>query len=212
MPSVVLVHGTGEVPASWNGVISELGAGWETTALRRPEDMERARLPERYVLVGHSYGGWEALRHTARHRLRVQRLVIIEPPAFSLLEGWDDEALAFVKGIASPFTLGAMIDFWHGAGTWDRLPQMRRFSLMAEEGRVRRQIARASKLPASLDTLRELKVPTLVLAGDRTHPIAIRVCERIVELLPEAELRMLEGVGHSSPRTHPALVAEAIAG
>ncbi len=212
MRSVVLVHGTGEVPASWNGVISALGRGWETTALRRPEDMARARLPDRYVLVGHSYGGWEALRHAAKQRVRVERLVIIEPPAFALLEGWDDEALAFVRGIASPFTLGAMVDFWHGAGAWDRLPANRQFQLMAEETRIRRQIARASKLPASLETLRELTVPTVVVAGDRTHPIAIRVCERIVELLPEAELRILEGVGHSSPRTHPELVADAIRG
>jgi pimeloyl-ACP methyl ester carboxylesterase len=212
MRTVVLVHGTAEVPASWSAAISKLGPGWETIALRRPEDMERARLPDRYVLAGHSYGGWEALRHTARHRLRVERLVVIEPPAFALLRGWDDEAYEFVRAIASPFTLRAMVDFWHGAGTWDRLPDMRQLTMMAEETRIRRQIARASKLPAPLDVLKALRVPTCVVAGDQTHPVAIRVCERLAELLPEVELRMLEGVGHSSPRTHPELVADAIRG
>jgi pimeloyl-ACP methyl ester carboxylesterase len=207
----VLVHGTGEVPSCWNAVVAALGGDWSCSALKRPEDLDRARVPERFVLVGHSYGGWEALRYAARRRSRVERLVIIEPPAFAVLQGWDDATLDAVMAVATPpISVRMMIDFWHGEGTWESLPDMRQLMLLAEEPRARRQVARASKLPAPLEALAALDVPTLVIAGTETNPAAIRVCERIAELLPQARLELLEGAGHASQRTHPQRISELI--
>ena len=48
------------------------------------------------------------------------------------------------------------------------------------------------------DRLRDLRVPTLLLAGDRDHLLpSLRAARELAALLPHASLRALKGQGHS---------------
>jgi len=125
MPTAVLLHGTGDSPAAWGRVREALGEDWDVLC-PAPEEMRRTLLPPgRMTLVGHSYGGWEALRWAAAKPDRVDHLVLVEPVLFGLLEGHDDATLARVQQASSPFSLRSLIDFWGGAGAWDALPMDR---------------------------------------------------------------------------------------
>lgn len=210
MPTAILLHGSGDSPAVWDNVVQALGDGW--TILRpRPEEVARARAVEPFVLVGHSYGGWEALRYAAAAPRGLAALVLVEPIAFGLLEGWDDDTLAAVRAASEPFSLRALVEFWHGPDAWTDMPAMARYRLMTEEPRLRRQAARALHLPASTELIGALGVSTTVAWGTETRDEEKRVCERLLELIPSAAGHRLEGAEHGSLRSHATQLAGLIA-
>jgi pimeloyl-ACP methyl ester carboxylesterase len=140
----------------------------------------------------------------------VEHLVLIEPVLFALLEGHDDEAWAQVRMASSPFSLRNLVDFWGGVGAWDKLPMDRQFRLMAEEPRIRRQLARAARLPIEVEAMRAFPVRTTVVCGTDTVAPSITLCRLLAEVFPEATLRMVDGAGHASIHTHPEELAALI--
>jgi pimeloyl-ACP methyl ester carboxylesterase len=62
-------------------------------------------------------------------------------------------------------------------------------------------------LTASLSTL---GAPTLLLCGDKDSISPVSVGERLLELLPNASLRIIKGGDHDFPETHSAEVAQLV--
>jgi pimeloyl-ACP methyl ester carboxylesterase len=60
------------------------------------------------------------------------------------------------------------------------------------------------------DALRELEVNTLVIHGDVDPLVTVSGGERTAEVIPGAELMILEGMGHDLPAFYRAVVVEAI--
>lgn len=60
------------------------------------------------------------------------------------------------------------------------------------------------------DALRELDVNTLVIHGDVDPLVTVSGGERTAEVIPGAELMILEGMGHDLPAFYRAVVVEAI--
>jgi pimeloyl-ACP methyl ester carboxylesterase len=60
------------------------------------------------------------------------------------------------------------------------------------------------------DGLRELDVNTLVIHGDADPLVTVSGGERTAEVIPGAELMILEGMGHDVPAFYRAVVVEAI--
>jgi len=60
------------------------------------------------------------------------------------------------------------------------------------------------------DALRQLDVPTLVIHGDADPLVAPSGGERTAEVVPGAELLMIEGMGHDTPRVFWPQIVEAI--
>jgi len=87
---------------------------------------------DRVHLVGHSYGGFLALQLALRRPERVQAIAVYDPVAFGILDPVEDadawNQLRLVKqtwdrdesGVDEAW-LRAFIDWWNGAGAWDRL-------------------------------------------------------------------------------------------
>ena len=67
---------------------------------------------------------------------------------------------------------------------------------------------------ASLDSLRErvarVPVPTTVVWGDRDSLMSLDTAERLVELLPEAEVHVVEGCGLALAVERPEALLELI--
>ncbi|WP_037364900.1 alpha/beta fold hydrolase [Amycolatopsis orientalis] len=66
--------------------------------------------------------------------------------------------------------------------------------------------------PDSVDLLREIDVPALVIVGDRDALTPLDAANTMVDALPNATLAVLPDVGHLTPLEDPAGVVEAIFG
>lgn len=181
-------------------------------------------------IVGHSYGGAVALATTRRREVDVARLVLIEPVAFHLLQrGGDaeqtlfaeiellartvsDAAAAGAAGAAGEHARGMahFIDYWSGAGAWDRLSEEVRRDMAPRLPKVAQDFLAIISEPATLADYAAIETPTLILCGEQTHPAPRRIAELLADTLPRARLHTIPGAGHMSPLTHTDAVNAAI--
>jgi pimeloyl-ACP methyl ester carboxylesterase len=171
-------------------------------------------------LCGHSYEGAIALRLAVTHPELVRTLSLIEPQCYLLLRETGDplfeESESRWTSICAALEQGEpergwrqFIDFYSGEGFWDRLrPEVRARFLAVSP--VERWAVLFSN-PTTIDDVRRLQVPTLVLCGEKTTSTERRMCEIIVNATPRAALGILPAAGHMSPITHPKEVAGSVA-
>ena len=178
---------------------------------------------DRFHLVGHSYGAAVGLKAALAAPGRLLSLSIFEPVFFSfLLEGdptepaaqeiislGEDTSAAVDRGEPEK-AAERFVDYWMGAGSWAGTPDKRRAGITPTMGKVKAEWRALFTEKTPLRALSTLAVDTLFLSGS-TSPLASRALSRlIVQTLPRVTTRVLEGVGHMGPITHPDLVNGAI--
>lgn len=166
-------------------------------------------------LVGHSYGGAVALDLAVRHPGRFASVTVFEPVLFALLDRASAELHEITSvglGIARAARAGcldaasaAFIDYWNGTGAWRALPVDQQERVRARILPVARHFEALFSDPLPLDRLRALRVPALVLLGDRSPAPARAVCARL-GALPSVAIEVLPGLAHMAPVTHSAVV------
>jgi pimeloyl-ACP methyl ester carboxylesterase len=75
---------------------------------------------------------------------------------------------------------------------------------------VARQIIGIMASGSRADALRQLEVPTLVIHGTLDPLVGVTGGERTAELVPGAELLLIEGMGHDLPPVHWPQIIEAV--
>lgn len=171
-------------------------------------------------LCGHSYGGAIALRLAVTQPDLLRSLSVIEPQCFPVLREigdplfevslslWDRFRNALERGEPErgwrPF-----IDYFSGDGFWDRLRPEVRAGFLAASPMEHWAVLLSN--PTTIEDLRRVPVPTLVLFGGNTTAPERRMCELIADAIPGATLGLLPAAGHMSPITHPKEVAGRIA-
>jgi len=192
--------------------------------LRSESDAVLHSLPpsrEPIHLVGHSYGGAVALDLAVRYPGRFASVTVFEPVLFALLDPGSEEfaeitsvgsaivraALAGEREVAS----AAFIDYWNGTGSWRGLAPEQKDRVCARIVPVARHFQALFADPLPLARLRELRVPTLVLLGDRS-PAPARAVSHRLGVLPFVAVEALAGVAHMGPVTHAEEVNARIAG
>jgi len=174
-------------------------------------------------LVGHSYGAFLALKLALQRPELVRSIAAYEPVAFGVLDEVEDadarSALDLVKRVWEPDASGTdeawlrgFVDWWNGAGAWERLGEETRASFRAVGWKLFQEVMTLGADTTDRATYATIAVPTLLLAGERTPLTERRVVERLGDALPCATVRFLPGAGHMGPITHTAVVNEAIAG
>jgi pimeloyl-ACP methyl ester carboxylesterase len=145
------------------------------------------------IVIGVSFGCQVAVDLAARHPVAVDRLVLVGPtfdpeartPARLALR-WARNAPRSSPRLA-PTVVHDLID----AGPWRSLRTLRRALADPVEER-----------------LGQIEAPTLVVRPERDHLAPAEWTERVVELIPDAELIVLPKAGHSiGPRTATRLTA-----
>ncbi len=175
-------------------------------------------------VVGYSLGGRLGLSLAAAHAHRVLRLVLIgttagiEDPGERARRGAADEALA--DSIETE-GMEAFVDRWERSpifGTQHELPTEVRESLRATR-LAQRPVGLANALrgcgagamPPLWDRIRDLNRPVRLVVGELDTDY-VRLGRRLVEVLPNAELCVVPGVGHAVHLEAPAACAELVAG
>ncbi len=234
--TVILLHGFTSTARAWDGVIAALDSGrYRPLALdlrghgaardRTPIGFEEVvadvleAAPGRFALAGYSMGGRIALHVALAAPERVSALVLIstspgiENDAERAARRAADDALA---DELEDMDITTFADRWAGQSLFaDDPPDV---AARAREDRLRndpRALAAAlrglstGRMPPLWDRLGELRVPTVVIAGER-DPKFTAIARRMAAALPDARLEVVPEAGHTLPVEAPDAVGGAI--
>ena len=171
---------------------------------------------ERFHLVGHSFGGAVALKAALAEPGRLLSLVLYEPVLFSALVAdaphsapareivaVRDDTTQLVDAGQPVAAAQRFIDYWMGDGAWSATPPARQPALAAAMGAVIPEWHAAFNEPTPLQAFAAIDVPTLLLTGARSTASARAVVQLLTPVLPNLQVKQIEGVGHMAPLTHP---------
>jgi pimeloyl-ACP methyl ester carboxylesterase len=236
MTPVLLVHSSGFTSRQWRKLGEQLaphhrviapdliGYGAERWPTGKPfhfrDDVAllAALLDEPAHVVGHSYGGLLALQLALARPAAVRSLALYEPVAFGVLDQPEDAAalddlarLPVYRPEAPEDWLESFVDWWQGAGAWAALSPATRQAFLEVSWKTSQEVASLSADRSGCARYAAITAPTLLLAGEVTRPVELRVVERLAQILPRATLQRCPGMGHMGPITHAAQVNAAIA-
>lgn len=172
------------------------------------------RADEPVDLVGHSYGASMALQAARLAPDMVKTLTLVEPVSFQLLSaagrhkeygvieklaGRVTSAMAQEKRRAAA---AAYMGFWIGRMRWWGMPAALRIGVIKTIDKVAKEFESLGGVPAHLDQLAKLQIPTRLILGGKTKAPAKAVIEILSETLPQVEVKTIKGAGHMSPFTH----------
>jgi pimeloyl-ACP methyl ester carboxylesterase len=176
-------------------------------------------------VVGHSHGAAVALEIAVRRPELVRSLTLIEPAVYHLLRGGDASDLALARDLASladwmaasvaadfpAAGMRAYVDFWYGAGAWDRTSSGLRQSLIHDTERVASDLTSSLAQSWTANRFEQVVCPTLAMMALESHVASLRVTEVVAEAIPGARLVMIPEAGHMALLTDPHIIDPLIA-
>ena len=165
------------------------------------------------TLLGFSRGGVVAIEAARSRPELFANLVLVEPGLFSLLstdgKPLEDPATAaamkaaeLIRGGDVEAGLRCLIDFANGAGAWDAALESIRARVRSNAWTLVGQ-ARERRPQLSGADLKSLRMPTLLLDGERGVARYKRVLDAIQACLKSSERVTIPGAGHPMSATHP---------
>lgn len=218
-PRVLALHGWGRRASDFRSALGELpylapdlpGFGASPPPAEVMGSREYAailaplleELSERPVLVGHSFGGRVALHLATMHPDRFGGLVLTGAPLLRLTPQGKPALLFRMSRWAR--RLGLIPE-----ARMERIRQRYGSRDYSTASGVMRDILVRILNESYQDELAALDLPVLLLWGAEDQEASVAIAERLAELIPGAELQILDGVGHSVPLEAPRALEEAV--
>lgn len=220
---VVFVHGVGSYKESWDGVIEQLGQGYEslrydlrghgasaqTTGMYSLDmfcDDLAAVLREvawdRFDLVGFSLGGLVAQAYALKYPAQVRSLGIVS----SVADRTAQERERVLKratdlALAGPQNhLAASVERWFSDDFRTRHPEIVQDRITRSKDMNPACFSAAYDVLASndlIDRMHEITCPTLILTGEQDVGSTPRMARRMGEEIPHSTVHILPGLRHS---------------
>lgn len=219
---VVCIHSTGLSGRQWNSLKSALtdhqvftpdllGYGHNEWDNSRKYDLDTELAPleelmvEPCVLVGHSCGGFLAMKLAARYPEKVRGLVVYDPIAWGVLASAESEYLEeFRKNEVTAREdeddnwLPRFVEFWGGPGGWESASAGTRHYMRQKEAKIKTEVKTLVHDRTPHTEYLRIASPIL-LTGGRESPALEREVMRILsETLPSAETVWMD-CGHMGP-------------
>ena len=179
--------------------------------------LDRLDLPE-VVLGGLSMGGYVAMAFLRRHPGRVSALVLADTKAGADPDAAKDNRRRIADMLVEDDSTQVLVD--------EVLPALvgetTRRDQPVVQGRVRALLEAAppaaaawaqramAARPDSLDTLRKVDVPAVVILGEEDQLASRDDAEAMVEALPQGQLVLIPGAGHLSAVEAPGAFSTAV--
>jgi pimeloyl-ACP methyl ester carboxylesterase len=184
----------------------------------------RALRLKRVNLVGTSMGAATALALAMEHPRMIRSLVLAEPPILSWVHDFSDGAMYrdFMSRIHDPARtafeaaddVGAMrlfVDGFAQTGRFDALPADSRRTILQNAGFFRMLTRSRNPYPdLARQKVRALRMPVLVITGEKTPEMYRRIDEELSRLIPRARSATIPNAGHASARENPGVFTEVV--
>lgn len=171
-------------------------------SLSHPE----ARLPERFMLLGSSYGSLVSIAFTLAYPERVRALVLVSPVAsVQRVRRWALSLSTLVR-VPKPLAYAVSPLVAHVMGG-RHLPPEGRAEIVREARRISpMELLRRLRDILSVDllgSLGRLRVPTLVIQGGKDLLVPPSDARDVAERIPGARLELLREASHLPYMSHP---------
>lgn len=181
-------------------------------------------------IVGHSYGAFLGLLLAIQAPSLVRTLVLAEPPVITLFVSSDPKPQELIRLLLTrPRTAAAIIKLGAkglgpaktaarqenmneamrlfgtavlGRESYQRLSEARREQMQANL--IKAEFLGSGFLPLSVQEVRNIKIPTLLLTGQSSPPVFHRLADRLEELLPANERQEIPNASHIMHEDNPA--------
>ena len=172
---------------------------------------------QRWRIIGHSMGGFLALQTALYWPQQVRSVSAIEPMAFGVLDpvnntsdaGALNEDRQLIIALDQALLTGqpeqglaGFISYWNGV-PWSQLPEMMREQLLRLSRQIHAEANAVSYDTTSANTYAQLEMPIQLLLSEHAPLPAWRIVERLCEIIPQAQMQRIDGVGHMGLLTHP---------
>lgn len=180
-----------------------------TRALDDLDEIAAALGFTRATWLGYSLGGRLALGFAVRHPERVAALILESANPGIAAAAEREERRRTDAALASRIEAAGIASF---VAEWERLPLWESQRDLPDAARERQRAIRLGNQPHALanslrgmgqgsqqnlwDDLGEIRVPTLVIAGERDAKFA-RIAEKMAAVIPGATLAIVPGAGHA---------------
>jgi pimeloyl-ACP methyl ester carboxylesterase len=175
-----------------------------------------AEAPPRFVLIGHSMGGYVALEIMRQAAARVAKLALLNTSARTDAPEVTEARLRRIaltrRGRFAEQQAAAFPNSVHPSRAAD--PALREQALLAAEevgpdAFIRQQTAIMGRSD-SRPLLADIRIPTLVLTSDTDLLVSNAFSREMAEAIPGARLVIVPDCGHSSPSEKPQAVNAAL--
>ncbi|MFM7433368.1 MAG: alpha/beta fold hydrolase [Gammaproteobacteria bacterium] len=177
---------------------------------------------QRFTVVGTSIGGTVAMRYTAAHPERIERLVLISPGSLEArVRGRTTPAnvprVADILGYVMPKAFTRFLltnDYGDPARLTDAVTDEWYEMWMREGNRLAMiNLLRQNVSGGVEDKIRAVKVPVLLIWGEKNKRVPLALAyetQKLLENSPEVKLEVLPGIGHMLVQEAPAQSAQLI--
>jgi len=164
-------------------------------------------------LVGHSFGGVVALAQALKGNVDINQMTLFEPVATWVLERSMDKEMSnrveefvvkYRQDILNkiPYACGQVIDFWGGDDAFNSLPDFIKDSMVPLVKNNIRHWNTINNTDSNLADLQECEVPTRLVCGNKSNPVAGAICDHLNKHMPNSHKYIIKGASHFLVTSH----------
>jgi len=238
---VVFIHGTLGDYSVWEEQVHSFAASYRALAYSRRYNYPNTNQPRpahsaiveaddlaafikklnlgKVHIVGHSYGAYAALFLAVKHPEVVRTLTLAEPPVVFAGDTVDEAKQRAIKLARTAFERGnaeeavrAVVDSSE-AGKYERIPKPFQQLLLRNAAELKALVTSPEMYPPlDRDAVRKIRIPTLLLSGERSLSSLTSASKELKRLLPEMKCQhvVIPGTDHGMWFEQPEACRQAV--